>query len=160
MVRAILTCICSLATAATVVAEPWVITEQPVKSVWVITEAPPRPPVPPLAVPRPAVALTSRTVCTTGYCWKYSNGGVINETFAEYRKRTGKNPPEARMQCSTGFCSMAARTPTLATGGCTCGCNASLCGCHHSPNVGKPLAKQTVNPGVAYNQLRRQIQWR
>lgn len=104
---------------------------------------------PPTEVPRrPAVFLTSKTVCSGGYCWRYSNGGIINETFAEAKARTGKNPPETAFQCSSGYCGTAARSPTLATGGCRCGCAASSCNCGHSPNVGKPLNQQRVEPGT------------
>lgn len=97
---------------------------------------------------RPAV-LKSRTVCADGMCWEWDNGAKLNETFVAYTKRTGKLPPEAKPQCSTGYCGTFGKGPTLATGGCSCGCNASTCGCHHSPNAGKPLAEQRVDPGKA-----------
>jgi len=96
---------------------------------------------------RPAVQLTS--TCATGYCWKMPDGSVLNESWVAYRARTGKLPPEAARQCSTGFCGTFDKGPTLATGGCTCGCDASLCGCHHSKNAGKPLASQKVEPSKA-----------
>lgn len=115
------------------------------------------------SVPRPAVVLTSWQACPTGYCFEYSNGTKINETFAAYTKRTGKLPLEARSQCSTGYCGTFSRSPTIATGNCRCGCNASTCSCHHSANAGKPLSAQKYEPGKvtqALDSLRSQIQWR
>lgn len=106
--------------------------------------------------------LTSWQRCVDGYCFNYSNGTSINETFAAYKKRTGKLPAETRSQCSTGYCGTFSRSPTIATGGCTCGCNAATCNCHHAANAGKPLSQQTYQPGMnqTYNRLRSQIQWR
>jgi hypothetical protein len=147
MVRAILTCVASLLAAVTV-AEPWVITERPIKSVWVITD-----------LPQQAVVLTSWSRCTEGYCFKFSNGVVVNETFAAYAKRTGKLPAETRQQCSSGYCGTFSRRPTVATGGCACGCNAATCSCHHSPNANKPLSKQTYQPGRLVG-LNNHVQWR
>lgn len=97
---------------------------------------------------RPAV-LKSRTVCADGMCWEWDNGAKLNETFVAYTKRTGKLPPEAARQCSTGYCGTFGKGPTLATGGCTCGCSAETCSCHHSKNAGKPLDQQRVEPGKA-----------
>lgn len=135
--------------------------------VVIITEpSRPRPPAvtdPPIDVPRPAVVLTSWKACPTGYCFEYSNGTSINETFLEYTKRTGNLPPVARSQCSTGYCGTFSSRPTIATGGCTCGCVADTCSCHHSANAGKPLSAQKYEPGKVtqnLNRLRSQIQWR
>lgn len=97
---------------------------------------------------RPAVP--NCQTCSTGYVWTFDNGAKINETFAAYQKRTGKFPPESiRLACSTGYCGTAARSPTLPTGNCTCGCHAESCSCAHSKNAGKPLATQKVEPGKA-----------
>lgn len=93
---------------------------------------------------QPAV-LTNCSTCSTGYTFEYSNGGVINETFVDYVARTGQQPPEARPTCATGHCGTFTTALTLPTGGCTCGCAASSCSCHHSPNAGKPLAQQAYN---------------
>lgn len=109
--------------------------------------------------PKPPVTLISWTRCAEGYCFKFSNGGIVNETFAQYAKRTGKLPAETRQQCSTGYCGTFSNRPTVATGGCTCGCSADLCGCHHSPNAHKPLSRQTYKPGRLVG-LNNHVQWR
>lgn len=102
---------------------------------------------PPADVPRPAVVVPKLQRLPTGYLWTFSDAQQFKESFAQYAVRTGKRPPEAQPQCSTGYCGTFSRYPTIATGGCKCGCNASTCSCHHSPNAGKPLPDQRYEPG-------------
>lgn len=112
---------------------------------------------PSTSVPRPAVVLEKPKpklqVKPGGYLWTFEEAKAhkkavqLQESFAEYVARTGKLPPEASPQCSTGFCGTFSSRPTIATGGCGCGCVASLCGCHHSANAGKPLSAQLYQPG-------------
>jgi hypothetical protein len=98
---------------------------------------------------RPAFC-QSVTECEGGYCFEFSDGSQLNETFIDYSRRTGKASPATKtLCCSTGHCSTRASGPTLPTGNCRCGCAASECNCAHSPNVGKPLKSQTVEPGKA-----------
>lgn len=130
-----------------------------------LSQVPPAPPLlaldlpPPAAPPssatdglpnqeRPAI-LTSWKACEDCYQFNYSNGAKLEETYVDYSRRTGKPSPATSFCCTSGHCGTAAAKPTLATGGCVCGCNAELCSCAHSPNVGKPLAKQEVKPGMA-----------
>lgn len=99
---------------------------------------------------QPAVVVPiSVTDCDGGYCWAYSNGATLNETYLAYSLRTGKPSPATQFQCSTGYCGTAASMPTIASSGCRCGCNAASCSCAHSPNVGKPLKEQSPRASTA-----------
>lgn len=91
----------------------------------------------------------------SGYLWTFADAQAYKESFVEYQKRTGKLPPATQFSCSTAHCGTPASSPTVATGGCRCGCSAASCNCAHSPNVGKPLAAQLYQPGVRPNQARR-----
>lgn len=95
-------------------------------------------------VPSQPVVCTGVVRETSGYLWKYSNGATKRETFVAYSKRTGKSSPATAPCCTSGYCGTFAKSPTLPSAGCTCGCHAASCNCHHSKNAGKPLKAQSV----------------